>query len=76
MNVQIAGRAMPQKRIGRCVGIGLVVVACPVALATPLAVVTSGLPAALPLYPTQIRQVPMKPAVVRDTLARAARSAT
>jgi hypothetical protein len=35
MNVQIAGRAMPQKRIGRCVGIGLVVVACPVALATP-----------------------------------------
>jgi len=29
---------MPQKRIGRRVGIGLLVVACAVALATPLAV--------------------------------------
>ena len=29
---------MPQKRIGRCVGIGLVVVACAVALAAPVAV--------------------------------------
>ena len=37
MKVQIAGRTMPRKRIGRDVGIGLVVVACAVALATPLA---------------------------------------
>ena len=38
MKIEIAGRTMPQKRIGRCVGIGLVVVACAVALATPVAV--------------------------------------
>jgi mono/diheme cytochrome c family protein len=38
MKVQIAGRTMPPKRIGRRVGIGLVVVACAVALAAPVAV--------------------------------------
>ena len=38
MKVHIAGRTLPQKRVGLSVGIGLVVVACAVALATPVAV--------------------------------------
>ena len=38
MKVHIAGRTLPRKRVGLSVGIGLVVVACAVALATPVAV--------------------------------------
>ena len=38
MKVQIAGRLIPHERIGLCVGIGLIVVACAVAVATPVAV--------------------------------------
>jgi mono/diheme cytochrome c family protein len=38
MNVEIAERTMPQQGIHRCVGIVLIVVACAVALATPVAV--------------------------------------
>src|SRR5579872_7389871 len=38
MNVKIAGRTMPRKGIGRYVGVGLAIVACAVALVTPVAV--------------------------------------